>query len=106
MVKQYEIYWVQLNPTKGSEINKTRPAVVLSPNESNKYLNTVIIAPMTSTIKEFPMRLNILFQEKKGQIALDQIRCVDKTRLLDKAGELNLTDIKKLKQIFKAYLVD
>ena len=71
MVNQYEIYWIDLNPTRGSEINKIRPGVVLSPNESNRHLNTVVIAPLTSTIRKFPMRLNITLQGKKGQIALD-----------------------------------
>lgn len=106
MVKQYQIYWVSLDPTKGSEINKTRPGVVISPDESNKYLNTVIIAPLTSTFKKFPMRLGINLQGKKGQIALDQIRCVEKTKLINEAGKLSATEIKKTKQLLKEYLIE
>ena len=65
MVKQYSIYWVNLDPTVGSEINKTRPCIVISPQESNKHLKTVLIAPVTSTIRNFPMRLNIKAKLKK-----------------------------------------
>lgn len=106
MVKQYEIYWIDLNPTRGSEINKIRPGVVLSPNDSNKHLNTIIIAPLTSTIRNFPMRLNITLQGKKGQIALDQIRAVDKSRLSNSLGELNQAEIKQLQKLLKEFLID
>lgn len=106
MVRQYEIYWVELNPTKGSEINKTRPGIILTPNESNKHLQTVIIAPLTSTIRNFPMRLEINLEGRKSQIALDQIRAVDKSRLRVKAGELSATDIIQLKSLLKEYLID
>lgn len=106
MVKQYEIYWVGLDPTIGSEINKTRPAVVLSPDESNKHLNTVLVAPLTSTIRNFPMRVNILLNEQKGQVALDQIRSVDKSRLLGLLGILSKKEIRELKNILKIYLLD
>jgi mRNA interferase MazF len=106
MVKQYEIYWVVLDPTLGSEINKVRPCLVLSPNDSNKYLNTVIIAPITSTIKNFPMRLNIILENKNGQIALDQIRCVDKARINGKLDTLSKKDIQEIKSLIKEYLVD
>ena len=105
MVNQYEIYWIDLNPTRGSEINKIRPGVVLSPNESNKHLNTVVIAPLTSTIRKSPMRLNITLQGKKGQIALDQIRAVDKSRLLNSSGELNTSEIKQLKKLLQEFLI-
>ena len=106
MVKQYEIYWVGLDPTIGSEINKTRPAVVLSPDESNKHLNTVLVAPLTSTIRNFPMRVNILLNDQKGQVALDQIRSVDKSRLLGLLGILSKKEIRELKNILKIYLLD
>jgi len=106
MVKQYEIYWIDLNPTQGSEINKVRPCVVISPDVSNEFLNTVIIAPLTSTLRNFPMRVNIQLMNKNGQIALDQIRCVDKSRLSNKAGILSPPEIKMLKRILKEYLVD
>ncbi len=106
MVKQYEIYWVVLDPTLGSEINKVRPCLIISPNDSNKYLNTVIIAPITSTIKNFPMRLNIILENKNGQIALDQIRCVDKARINGKLDTLSKKDIQEIKSLIKEYLVD
>jgi len=106
MVKQFEIYWVSLDPTQGSEINKTRPAVVITPDASNKYLNTVIIAPLTSTIKNFPMRLDIVLEGKKGQIALDQLRCVDQKRLLNKAGKLKNEESNRLQQLLKEYLTE
>lgn len=89
MVKRFEIYFVEFDPTKGSEISKTRPCVILSPDEMNEALNTVIIAPLTSTLKNYPSRVNCLVKNKKGQIALDQIRCVDKSRLKNKLAKLS-----------------
>lgn len=106
MVKQYTIYWVCLDPTLGSEIKKTRPCVVISPNVSNRHLNTVLIAPLTSTIRNFPMRLQIMLEGKKGQIALDQIRCVDKKRISKKLGDLKPIEQEKLKALLKEYLID
>ena len=106
MVKQYEIYWVNLDPTIGSEINKTRPAVVLTPDDSNTHLNTVLIAPLTSTVRKFPMRIDAILDGRKGQVALDQIRCVDKTRLLNRAGKLSASEVRQLKKVLKEYLVD
>lgn len=88
MVNQFEIYTVSLDPTKGSEIKKTRPCLIVSPNEMN-VLNTVIVAPMTTKGIIFPTRIPLVFQSKKGQIALDQIRSIDKTRLNQKIGTLN-----------------
>ncbi|MDP2453150.1 MULTISPECIES: type II toxin-antitoxin system PemK/MazF family toxin [unclassified Kaistella] len=89
MVKRFEIYFVEFDPTKCSEISKTRPGVILSPDEMNEALNTVIIAPLTSTLKNYPSRVNCLVKNKKGQIALDQIRCVDKSRLKNKLAKLS-----------------
>lgn len=106
MVKQYEIYWVSLDPTRGSEIKKTRPCLIISPDEANKHLNTVLIAPITSTIRRFPMRKGIVLKKKKGQIALDQIRCIDKLRLSNKIDALDKTEIKKLRLLLKEYLID
>ena len=105
MVKQYEIYWVILDPTLGSEINKIRPCLVLSPDESNQFLNTVLIAPITSKIRNFPMRLEVVLENKKGQICLDQIRCIDKIRLKTKIAVLGKNDVEKLKNLIKEYLV-
>ena len=106
MVTQYEIYWVSLNPTRGSEISKTRPAVVISPDASNKFLKTVLIAPLTSTIRNLPMRVNVTLKKKEGQIALDQIRCIDKSRLLNKEGALRAKEIASLKRILKEFLIE
>jgi len=99
MVKQYEIYWVNLDPPKGSEINKKRPCVVISPEEMNKNLHTVIVAPLTSTIKPYPTRVAIFIDKQKGQIALDQIRTIDKIRLSNKIGVLTNETIAKTKSI-------
>lgn len=81
-----EVWLVSLNPTQGSEIQKTRPCLVVSPNEANKYLRTVIIAPMTTTGRSYPTRVSITFQNRRGQVALDQIRAVDRQRLIRKLG--------------------
>jgi mRNA interferase MazF len=99
MVNQFDIYWIDLNPTKGSEINKKRPCVVISPNEMNKNLNTIIIAPLTSTIKNYPTRVNVLAGGKKGQIALDQIRSIDQLRLNTKLDILKKEYIVKVKTV-------
>jgi mRNA interferase MazF len=106
MVKQYEIYWVALDPTLRSEINKVRPCMVISPDESNQFLNTVLIAPITSKIRNFPMRLGTVLQNKNGQICFDQIRCIDKMRLKTKIAALGKSDIEKVKNLLKEYLVN
>lgn len=89
MVKRFEVYFVEFDPTKGSEINKTRPGVILSPDEMNDALNTVIIAPLTSTLRNYPSRVNCTIKNKQGQVALDQLRCVDKSRLKNKLSKLS-----------------
>lgn len=89
MVKRFEVYFIDLNPTVGSEINKIRPCVIISPNEMNNALNTVIIAPLTSTIKAYPMRVNCKVDGKKGQVALDHLRSIDKRRLKAKLTTLD-----------------
>src|SRR6478736_4993373 len=89
VIERFDIWLVNLDPTIGSEIKKTRPCLVISPDESNKFLSTVIIIPLTSTIKKYPTRINCRFKGKKGQLATDQIRSLDKTRLIKKLGKLN-----------------
>jgi len=96
-IQRYEIYLVKLNPTIGSEIQKTRPCIVVSPNEMHG-LNTVIIAPLTSKGFDFVFRPRITFQDKKGLVLLDQIRTVDKKRLVKKLG---VVEEKKAKEISK-----
>lgn len=105
-IVQYAIVLVNLDPTLGSEIQKTRPCVVVSPNEMNKHLNTIIIAPMTSSLKEYPTRVAVNHNRKKGMIALDQIRTVDKKRILKVLGKLNKTEIQSTKEVLKEMLVD
>ena len=85
-IRRFEIYLINLDPTTGSEIRKTRPCVVISPDEMNRHLRTVIIAPLTSTRRNYPSRINLSFQGKKGQIVLDQIRTVDQSRLIKRLG--------------------
>lgn len=88
MVKRFEVYLVKLNPTCGSEINKMRPCLIISPNEMH-YLNTAIIALMTTKSKSYPTRIPVEFAEKKGFIVLDQIRTVDKLRLVKFLGVID-----------------
>lgn len=92
MVKRFEIYFIELDPTRGSEIKKTRPALIISPDVMNEALNTVIVAPLTSTVKNYPSRINCEVKRKKGQIALDQIRTVDKVRIQKKLAVLKEPD--------------
>lgn len=105
-LNQYSIILVCLDPTIGSEMKKTRPCVVLSPMEMNQHLNTVIIAPMTSSIKKYPTRVSILFSNKKGSIALDQIKTIDKGRVIKVLGELNSKEIRACKKVLQQMLVD
>jgi mRNA interferase MazF len=86
VIKRFEVWLVNLEPTLGSEINKTRPCLVISPDVVNKHLNTVTVAAMTSTLKPYPTRVTCLFQKRRGQVALDQIRSVDKVRFIKKLG--------------------
>ena len=89
VVERFEVYLVNLQPTIGSEINKTRPCVIISSNDLNRVLNTVIVAPLTSTIKNYPTRINCVVARKNGQIVLDQIRTIDKQRLIKKIDVLD-----------------
>lgn len=88
-VNRFEVYLINLDPTQGSEIKKTRPCLVISPNEMNRFISTVIIAPMTTKGRDYPTRVICEFQGKQGQIVLDQIRTVDKSRLIHKLGEID-----------------
>jgi mRNA interferase MazF len=89
VIKRFEVYLINLDPTIGSEIKKTRPCVVVSPDEMNRHINTVIIAPMTTKGRPYPTRVSCRFQGKQGQIVLDQIRTVDKARLVKKIGRID-----------------
>ena len=103
---QYQIILVNLDPTLGSEIKKTRPCVVISPNEMNKFLNTVVIAPMTTGSKNYPTRIEIKHDNKIGWIVLDQIRTIDKQRIIRDLGRLTKSDINELKSVLKETYID
>ena len=89
VVKRFEVYLVNLDPTVGSEIQKSRPCLVISPDEMNAHIATVIVAPMTTKGRDYPSRVPCQFQGKAGQIVLDQIRTVDKTRLVKRLGNID-----------------
>lgn len=97
--RRSQVWLVSLEPTIGSEIRKTRPCVVISPDETNRLLRTVIVAPLTSTIKQYPTRLEIIFQNKNSSIALDQIRTVDKSRLLKRLGKITTDEFRSVAKI-------
>lgn len=105
-IKQYQIVLVNLDPTIGREIKKTRPCVVISPNELNQFLGTVIIAPMTTTLRPYPTRITVFHDGKQGMIALDQIRSVDKSRVIKTFDFLTPSEIKKVKELIKETFVD
>lgn len=106
-IDQYSVYWVDLNPTQGAEINKNRPCVVVSPFEMNHHLRTIIIAPITSRGREgYPTRVKIAVKDTTGWIVLDQIRAIDKSRLYEKIGKLSTKEIAAVKNIIKEMLVD
>ena len=106
VINQYEIFWVNLDPTIGHEIKKTRPCVIISPDELNHNIGTVMIAPVTSAIKTYPSRVVCNIQSKKGTIMLEQIRAVDKRRLLNKIEKLSAKEILQVKRVIKEMLVD
>ncbi|MPR34586.1 type II toxin-antitoxin system PemK/MazF family toxin [Salmonirosea aquatica] len=105
-LKQYAIVLVNLDPTVGHEIKKTRPCVIVSPNEMNKYLKTIVIAPMTTNSKEYPSRILVKHNNTMGMVALDQIRTVDKARILKVFGKLSKGEIQKCKATLKEIFVD
>ena len=89
VVNRFDVYLITLDPTVGSETRKTRPCLILSPDEMNRHIRTVIVAPMTTGSKDYPTRISCTFKKKKGQIVIDQIRTIDKTRLINKLGYIN-----------------
>ena len=105
-LNQYEIVLVNLDPTIGSEIKKTRPCVIISPNEMNKYLETIVLAPMTTTSKKYPTRIEVKHDNKIGWIVIDQIRTVDKNRIIRVLGKLSKPEIKEVKSVIKETFVD
>ena len=89
MVSRFDVYLVNLDPTVGRKIKKTRPCVIVSPDEMNRYVRTVIVAPMSTKGRSYPTRVSCRFQRRDGQVVLDQFRTVDKTRLVRRLGRLD-----------------
>lgn len=105
-LRQYSIVLVNLNPTIGSEIKKTRPCVIVSPDEMNKYLHTIVLAPITTNLKKYPTRVLVKHNGKKGMIAIDQIRTVDKTRIIRVFKGLSESEIQNCKVVIRETFVD
>jgi mRNA interferase MazF len=89
VVSRFDVFLIRLDPTQGREIRKTRPCLIISPDEMNQHIDTVIIAPMTTKGRPYPTRVPVRFKGKSGQIVLDQIRTVDKSRLVKRVGKID-----------------
>lgn len=105
-IKQYQIVLVNLDPTIGVEMKKTRPCVVISPDEMNKYLQTIVIAPMTSSSKPYPTRVEVKHNKKKGWVVIDQIRTIDKKRVVKTYESLTNSEVTKVKAIIHETFVE
>ena len=105
-LNQYQIILVNLDPTIGSKIKKTRPCVIISPNEMNRHLRTIIVAPMTTKSRKYPTRIQVDHNRKTAWIVIDQIRTIDKQRIIRIFGELSKLEIKNLKSVLKETFVD
>ncbi len=105
-ISQYDIVLVNLDPTIGSELKKTRPCIVLSPNEMNRYLQTIVIAPMTSSSKPYPTRVEVQQTKTIGWVVIDQIRTIDRARIVKKFGTLSEPEIEKVKSVIQETFVD
>jgi len=106
VIRQYEVYLISLDPTIGREIKKARPCVIISPDEMNKNISTIIIAPMTTQSHFYPTRIPLKFTGKDAWIVLDQLRTVDRKRLIKKLGKIEQVIINQVKSIIKEMLVD
>jgi mRNA interferase MazF len=104
-MKQYDIVLVGLDPTVGAEMKKTRPCVIISPLEMNDWLRTVQIAPLTTTTTDYPWRVPITFQRKRGMVALDQVRTIDKRRVVRRLGKARPDVIRAIKSVIEEMLV-
>jgi mRNA interferase MazF len=105
-LKQYHAYLVNLDPTVGHEIQKTRPCLIISPDEMNRHLQTVMIAPMTTKSHNYPSRISLTFAGKHAWIVLDQIRTVDRKRLVKELGKISVQQSQKVKAVLREMLVD
>ena len=99
VISRFDVYLVNLDPTIGHEVRKTRPCLIVSPDEMNQYIGTVIVAPMTTKGRDYPTRVNLTFQGKKGQIVLDQIRTIDKIQLIKRLGKIEKNTAQKVLEI-------
>lgn len=106
VVNQYNVYLINLDPTTGHEIKKTRPCLVISPDEINHNIDTIMIAPMTTKSHKYPTRIQLKFGGKIGWIVLDQIRTVDKIRLVKHLGKITKNEIAEVKRVIKEMLLD
>lgn len=104
--KQYDIYWVDLNPAFGLEMNKVRPCVIITPNEINRNIDTIIIAPVSSKGQKLPTRLPILIEGKKSYLVMHQLRAIDKKRIKGFIGTLTYNEISKTKLVLREMLID
>ena len=104
VINQYNVHWINLDPTRGSEVSKTRPCVIISPDEMNKHLNTVIVAPLTHTLKLYPSRVICNVDGDKGSIMLDQLRTVDKVRISSLITKLDAQEIAQIKKVINQML--
>jgi len=106
VIRQYEVHLVNLDPTVGHEIKKTRPCAILSPDEMNRHIATVLIAPLTTVGREYPTRVPLAFDGKDGYVVLDQIRAVDCRRLVKRIGRLEEATMRRIKDTLREMLVD
>ena len=106
VINQYDIFLINLDPTIGHEIKKVRPCLVISPNEMNNLLHTIIISPMTTKSHPYPTRVKAALEKKEGWIVLDQIRTVDRKRIVKKLGKIKKKEIESVKNILQEMLVD
>ena len=105
-LNQYQIVLVNLDPTQGSEIKKTRPCLIISPNEMNKYLQTIVVAPMTTSSKPYPTRVEVKHNKTNGWVVIDQIRTVDRARILKTFDFLTENEISRIKAVIQETFVD
>lgn len=101
VVRRYDVCLINLDPTIGSEVRKSRPCLVISPDELNQAVRTVIVAPMTTKGRSYPTRIHCRFQDKEGQVVLDQIRTVDKKRLIRKLGQLDEATHREVRRVLR-----
>lgn len=106
VISRFDVILVNLDPTVGSEARKTRPCAVISPDEMNRQLNTVVIAPMTSTSKSYPSRVQVQSGDRVGWVMLDQVRAIDRQRVIKVLGTLSTDECRKVRRVIKELFVD